>query len=1164
MKRIIIHLYLVSFLVGSFSGRAQTSTKNYVKSTTARVPLTGAIGGLAPTHVNVDIAYFDDLGRPDQSLSKEASPSGKDIVSLVTYDNLGRQSKNYLPYEQNSTTGAFRTLWQSEIDGFYDTPLNSTVDEAQYYYSEVKYEPSPLNRSATVSQPGAQWVGSSKGITYNYEVNIVDENIFNFYVDNNGKAQVRSGTYYQTGELTKTIVRDEDLKTTIEYKNILGQIVCKRAYINESVFAANYFIFDEFGQLRFVIQPEGVAEIGGDPSKIDEISTKQKWVFEYRYDKRRRMIYKRVPGAAPVYMVYDQKDRLILVQDGNMRGDEVLNVGNTQYPTDFYEWKNYRIGSSGSVVLEQGFSYSASQGKTFRIGQNVFGTNGKWLFTKYDRLNRPVMTGIVELSGDRASIQAMVDGFDPNYVSFDEYYTESSGIRGYSNAAFPTSISDESVLTVTYYDKYDFASTWGTSYSGGGHNTNVRGMVTGGYTRQINASIFKFVTYYDNRLRPLININQHHLSGVDRFENEYYDVVSPNIKKTKRKHSSSYSSEFTITNDFTYDNRNRLKTNVQTIGTQSPVTIVSNNYNEIGQLYEKNLGGSAQSVDFKYNIRGWLQSINGGTSFDDGSDKFGMLLEYNTAGHLNGNIGKMTWKSIDDQSSTYDGDQNYVFAYDGLNRLKSANYYGKGNDYFTEAGSDTDGKIKYDLNGNILSLNRNYDGSGVDHLEYKYVGNQLNAVDDSWGNGDDQFDETYSEGKPTGEYLYDANGNMVKDANKGISQITYNHLNLPQTITLPGGTVTYSYDAKGVKLKSVETSGKVKHYLNGIHYEADAGQSQQIRFIQHSEGRARWNGSIFVYEYNLSDHLGNVRISVGSNGAVVQRDDYYPFGLTFNHWNEHPENLYKFQGQEEQTELGWIQFKWRNHDPALGRFFNIDPLADKYVHNSTYAFSENKVTAHVELEGLEAFSIHGTNSNPSTFDNLSDSDIQNLSGNQSVNRDFAWPEGTNGLSNDQADRTVAATALAEHVMGNLAEGEGITLIGHSHGGNVAIQAVDMILEALNEAGDGRSVNLITIATPAYNGADDPENPANTSAASHTQYYSESDAVQTTLANAVGSKTASRTYDNPGINNVRVNDTKTVKMADPLNPGMTKTTTIPQYGSIESHSIHQKPELLRQQ
>jgi RHS repeat-associated protein len=91
---------------------------------------------------------------------------------------------------------------------------------------------------------------------------------------------------------------------------------------------------------------------------------------------------------------------------------------------------------------------------------------------------------------------------------------------------------------------------------------------------------------------------------------------------------------------------------------------------------------------------------------------------------------------------------------------------------------------------------------------------------------------------------------------------------------------------------------------------------------------------------------------------IVQGQEYYPFGLTFNSYLKEstPRNDWKFQGQEHEDglDLNWDQFKWRNHQPDIGRFFNVDPLSDKYVHNSPYAFSENKVTAHVELEGLEA------------------------------------------------------------------------------------------------------------------------------------------------------------------------------------------------------------------
>jgi RHS repeat-associated protein len=85
---------------------------------------------------------------------------------------------------------------------------------------------------------------------------------------------------------------------------------------------------------------------------------------------------------------------------------------------------------------------------------------------------------------------------------------------------------------------------------------------------------------------------------------------------------------------------------------------------------------------------------------------------------------------------------------------------------------------------------------------------------------------------------------------------------------------------------------------------------------------------------------------------------YYPFGLTFNSYqreNGLANNFVKFQSQEhvDDLALNWDSFKWRNHQPDIGRFFNIDPLAEKYVYNSPYAFSENQVVAHRELEGLE-------------------------------------------------------------------------------------------------------------------------------------------------------------------------------------------------------------------
>ncbi len=69
------------------------------------------------------------------------------------------------------------------------------------------------------------------------------------------------------------------------------------------------------------------------------------------------------------------------------------------------------------------------------------------------------------------------------------------------------------------------------------------------------------------------------------------------------------------------------------------------------------------------------------------------------------------------------------------------------------------------------------------------------------------------------------------------------------------------------------------------------------------------------------------------------------------------EYRYGFQGQEIDSELkgegNSVNYKYRMHDPRVGRFFAVDPLAHQYPWYSSYQFAGNKVIRFVELEGLE-------------------------------------------------------------------------------------------------------------------------------------------------------------------------------------------------------------------
>jgi RHS repeat-associated protein len=176
-----------------------------------------------------------------------------------------------------------------------------------------------------------------------------------------------------------------------------------------------------------------------------------------------------------------------------------------------------------------------------------------------------------------------------------------------------------------------------------------------------------------------------------------------------------------------------------------------------------------------------------------------------------------------------------------------------------------------------------------------------------------------------------------------------------ETTTIPKAYINYiffdeQFKYAGGGASRVGSTGVVKD-----HWYVDGAQLSNIS--------APRNGYIFVYvsnESNLDVFFDNLQV-IHKPGPILEETHYYPFGLTMSGISSKAagkmQNKEKtFQGQRFDDDLGlnWVQFKWRNHDPQIGRFIEIDPLSNKYVYNSTYAFSENKVTGHVELEGLEA------------------------------------------------------------------------------------------------------------------------------------------------------------------------------------------------------------------
>ena len=410
------------------------------------------------------------------------------------------------------------------------------------------------------------------------------------------------------------------------------------------------------------------------------------------------------------------------------------------------------------------------------------------------------------------------------------------------------------------------------------------------------------------------------------------------------------------------------------------------------ELAAKNITSTEVSDLLKEELATYITTKLGNVFYnDDDDDLWGMCIEYNTTsgnfnntGLYNGNISEIHWKNGVDTIK-----RAYGFNYDQLERMKSATFKGFDpvsqnwsieNDYFNEYG------INYDHNGNIQSLQRTGFNSqanfgSIDGLTYTYNGNQLLTVEDSSSvSGYGNFDFTNGDSQST-EYFYDANGNMIRDLNKGIDNIYYNHLNLVEKVVFSQNqTIEFIYDANGIKYHKItdDNNGQTanSYYEGDIHYG-----EEQFSFVITPEGRvvrSNTGNTPYKYEYHYTDHQNNLRLSysdldedlkIDPDTEVMEMGDYYPFGMEhYGHgWTyTGPQHQYTFQGQEKHEDFGlnWSQFKWRNHMPDLGRFFNVDPLSEKYVYNSTYAFSENVLINAVELEGLEKWYTNENENNP--------------------------------------------------------------------------------------------------------------------------------------------------------------------------------------------------------
>jgi RHS repeat-associated protein len=878
--------------------------------------------------ISQTIDYQDGYGRTFQVVAVGQSPDANDVVMPTGYSSQGLVEKSYLPYvatskdglvKINALRGADLQYTTSEQYQFYQTtPLIATD---AYPYAVKVLAPSPLANLREQGASGLDWQpGSGHTIKNDLILNVTSQVRY-------WKPDGTTATTYAANSLLVSQVTDENGNKVLTFTDKLGRTILKQVQMDETLesvvtpWLETYYIYDEYNRLNYIVPPKAMKVLGTGSSL--NVTTVPELIHSFVYDSRGRLVEKKVPGAVVQYIVYDQFDRVALTQDGNLR------------------------------------------------------SANKWNFVKYDVFNRPVYAGIYLNATQitRPAVQALFDAINYSVSPYFEVEQVNATYQGYSNQQFPT--TDLTVLTVNYYDHYDFDRNATADYSYdaahlSGQETSAvlkpRGLPTGSKrvvfdaTGAVTTTWLINVVFYDKFDRAIQTVANNHLyTTVADKTTIIYDFVK--VLKSKTTHYQNATTSLYFIDRPEYDHAGRVLKSYRQINTNTEQLLVQYVYNKLGQVIDKklhDLGGSTflQSVDFRYNIRGWLKSINNAQltidsqNNDETGDYFGMELLYNAqesgltnTPYYNGNISATKWKGLG--ASTGSADQrSYKYTYDKSDRLKSATFQAYVGTTWSNEVNTLNETMTYDHNGNIKTLVRNQNLLGnsgititstaqtIDNLTYSYASNldKLTQVEDA-ATATGGFLNPVS---TSSEYTYNTDGSQTKDDNKGISSITYNVLGKPLVVTFSGTptkTITYTYDAAGNKLKMVTLANSVTtttDYVGGFVYTNNA-----LSFFSSPEGRVVKNGSNYEYQYAIADHQGNTRVLFSSASAPAQ-----PVLATFEGDANDQANLYT-------NVSNVIPFGSANHTPGGSKVVRMNQTVKVGPSKSLRVYPGDKVDMEV-------------------------------------------------------------------------------------------------------------------------------------------------------------------------------------------------------------------------
>ena len=984
IKVTVVSICLTAVYVTAL-GQSPDRSRNYVMETVVRksgVTDTAGVNALGVRDAMRTVTYHDGLGYPEQTIQVGAVPGGgHDLVLHREYDEYMRESRMWLPYADPGPSGAgFRTDARAATERFYAAGLTGMAGDT-HPYSETVYEGSLLGRILEQGYPGKVWQPSGSRTDSMGRTTVTEwgtctasgaDAVRIWKVTDGG---IMSPGNYLPGRLVRCTEKSPDwelgrIGTVDVYTDMDGRVVLERRWLEEDgtdKALDTYRVYDGLGRLRHVLPPllsDALEDMDGI-SEGDSLMAAYAW--SYRYDGHGDCVWKKLPGAEAVEMVYDAGHHLALSRDGNQRERGVWSFC-------------YHDGQGRPAVTGEGVFPDASSAGDVHFRATYDGTGEALGYRLEPELPEGCRIlkitwydgyGFIEQSPERARDSLTAHAFRPFIIEIGgDCLLRSPGsaredsCKPASAMPGPAIILPDTLLPTPVPVPDIYEKTHEYDRHGSGRMTGEAVWSLGSDAGAEETCPLFTAWYYDDRGRTVQTRSMNHLGGWETETAEYSFTGMP-VKRTLT-HSVGQSDSVTVERyTYTWDSMDRPLQTRHSLDGGAEVVLADLSYDPLGRVIEDRRNGSDSLVTgYGYNIRSWQTGIESPlfteVLYREGRRECGT----NTPRYAGG-ISGSDWRVSGEKVRGYD------YFYDGLGRLRGAEYL--------EEGIRADGygtAYSYDWHGNMTELVRHRRESDVgvvaDTIGMEYSGNRLCGVNGESG------------------LTWDANGNVTSDMSTGIVTAEWNMLNLPERFEVKsaadGGTISaeYLYDGNGRKLRvrSISPAGDTTDtdytgtavWRNGrlLRLLVDGG------YIEEGE-----------YRFFVTDHLGSVRGVSDSKGHLLFRTHYYPYGSEYGYdmggisgsgtdqgagqetgsdggvgleTDAAADQPYRYNGKEDQGFAGVpaLDYGARLYYAETGRWLSQDPLGEEYYWMSPYVYCAGNPVDFIDVEGKKLYYAPGT------------------------------------------------------------------------------------------------------------------------------------------------------------------------------------------------------------